>query len=53
MYICTHRDLCPQVSTYGYWSMNGSGTFRGDPHVWSGHFREMSVPHIWNGVLES
>ena len=28
MYICTHRDLCPQVSTHGYWSMNGSGTFR-------------------------
>ena len=26
------------------------GTFRGDPHVWNGHFRKTSVPHVWNGV---
>ncbi len=35
---------------YGYASINGSGTFRGDPHVWNGHFRKTSVPHVWNGV---
>ena len=34
----------------GYASINGSGTFRGDPHVWNGHFRKTSVPHVWNGV---
>ena len=36
--------------SYGYASINGSGTFRGDPHVWNGHFRKTSVPHVWNGV---
>ena len=35
---------------FGYASINGSGTFRGDPHVWNGHFRKTSVPHVWNGV---
>ena len=37
-------------ASYGYASINGSGTFRGDPHVWNGHFRKTSVPHVWNGV---
>lgn len=43
--------ICEYLRT-GCESINGSGTFRGDPHVWNGHFRKMSVPHVWNGVLE-
>ena len=59
---CFACVLCLQISAqggvwmskdiyiYGYASINGSGTFRGDPHVWNGHFRKTSVPHVWNGV---
>ena len=39
-----------QSHIHGYGSINGSGTFRGDPHVLNGHFRKTSVPHVWNGV---